>query len=783
MKKKKGFTIIELLATIIILSLLMVVVIGSIAKILDNTTKKYYSSQESLVTLAGKEYFTDYRSKLPKKIANLEKVSLQMLVDKKYIEPVTAKNGTCYPEDSYVYAQKIDENDYQYYTYLSCDDYESKKDSNKPIITFIPNEKTAKSAINVAMRITDNSNGTLFYNYEVKSGETVIRPLDDDEQLYSGDKGIPIGEDVLPDQKKSYQITGYATDPSGNKTVKKSGIYTIDTNEAPVISSFSVNSQSSSYNTKNAKVTFTITDNTNDISYYFSTTGYEKGGSWTTCSASNKKCQYTNSSYSVSSKQDGTSKTFYLVAKDGAGNKVRKKVTYKVYSECTGSNIAYGTKIPTSDCSKKCGTGTRSYKRPATDKYTGSSCPGKDETGSESCVLEKDCCRFTANYLVSETECSTSWNGTCQKTLYLNELSEWDGSLCGTSTRTEACDSSECYTPPSPSCNVPINTKSSSCTGTCTNGSRTITEYYASGCYPSVQTRTETCTNWSTCSTTPTTPTTPTPPSGSAPTCDLDATGGKSRNGWYIDGTVTITLIKHGTVDSYGMNTTKQGGFTNNGMPSTTRSSDSTDTIVGWVRNSYGTNSCKKTINYDKTPPSAPKIISLSPTSCTTGSVTLKVSSSDATSGIDYYEIDLPNGYTTTFSSGGTLTISNKQKGSAVVRAVDRAGNVSSGTRTSSFDIEKSCGGSSSGGSSSSAKTMYTCRYAEPKCDGKTRGWTEWHPSQNINIYGGVYASNTPLSVTCSSGWCKVVGAQRYIKEGCLTSKSGTCCTNTQCPG
>ena len=609
--KKKGFTIVELLTTIIILSLLMVVVIGSIAKILDNTTKKYYSSQESLVTLAGKEYFTDYRSKLPKKIANLEKVSLKTLIDKKYIEPVTAKNGTCYPEDSYVSAQKIDENDYQYYTYLSCDDYKSEKDSNKPIITFIPNEKTAKSAINVTMRITDNSDGILFYNYEVKSGENVIRPLDDDEQPYSGDKGIPIGEEVLPDQKKSYQITGYATDSSGNKTVKKSGIYTIDTNEAPVISSFSVNSQSSSYNTKNAKVTFTITDNTNDISYYFSTTGYEKGGSWTTCSASNKKCQYTNSSYSVSSKQDGTSKTFYLVAKDGAGNKVRKKVTYKVYNECSSGNTNSNTK--NGSCQGKCGYGTTTATTTVTDKYTNNICSTSTKN-NVSCYTGKDCCSSTTTSWSSWSSCSNSCGyGTQYR--YGYKYSTYDGSYCGSANnQSQSCYSETGCPPADPCSNVHPNGSSAVSSCNCSTNTRDIEIYYygtdGSYCYSSPSK--EYCSCSSTTPTQPTQPTQPTTPTAK-PKCSFSIQGKSGKGGWYGGNKVTInlTMDRNGgsEIVSYGMKTNQDNEYVDSLVSLFVDSTDpdGTYTFEGRVKNKDGkTGTCIVSVSFDGHPPYKP---------------------------------------------------------------------------------------------------------------------------------------------------------------------------------
>lgn len=65
-KMKKGFTMIELLVTIIILGLLTTLVIITITNLLSNSHEEYYNSQENMLILAGRDYFADYRSKLPK---------------------------------------------------------------------------------------------------------------------------------------------------------------------------------------------------------------------------------------------------------------------------------------------------------------------------------------------------------------------------------------------------------------------------------------------------------------------------------------------------------------------------------------------------------------------------------------------------------------------------------------------------------------------------------------------------------------------------------------------
>lgn len=82
----KGFTFIELLATITILGILVTATVVTYNHFLAKSHLKYYKSQEDLITLAGKQYFTDYRNLLPKEIGTKESVDLATLYAKKYID-------------------------------------------------------------------------------------------------------------------------------------------------------------------------------------------------------------------------------------------------------------------------------------------------------------------------------------------------------------------------------------------------------------------------------------------------------------------------------------------------------------------------------------------------------------------------------------------------------------------------------------------------------------------------------------------------------------------------
>ena len=217
--KKKGFTLIELLATIIILGLLVTIAYISVTSILNRGNDSYYESQENMLVLAGREYFADHRSELPKEIGDTSTVTLETLIKEKYIDPIKDKDeNVCDEKNSGVTAQKITDRDFQYYGILACGNYTTESDKAKPTISFNPNKKSSEDPITVTMKITDNEK-VESYRYEItKDGEEY---QDSGYQTYDGDITINLTELGL------YRITGYAIDSSGNTSTRTSLNYSI----------------------------------------------------------------------------------------------------------------------------------------------------------------------------------------------------------------------------------------------------------------------------------------------------------------------------------------------------------------------------------------------------------------------------------------------------------------------------------------------------------------------------------------------------------------------------
>lgn len=133
MKNEKGFTLSELLAVITILGILASMAIASTQGVLKTSKVGYLDNQNKMMILAAKTYYADYRMKLPRTVGATREVSLQTLIDLKYIEPVKdSKGNLCSGEElekSKVVVKKVSDEEYQYTGYLSCNGEESGKNA------------------------------------------------------------------------------------------------------------------------------------------------------------------------------------------------------------------------------------------------------------------------------------------------------------------------------------------------------------------------------------------------------------------------------------------------------------------------------------------------------------------------------------------------------------------------------------------------------------------------------------------------------------------------------
>ena len=138
MKNRKGFTMIELLATVTILGILMTVTIGYAMRLINKSKNDSMEQQTKLVTTAAESYFQAHREQLPRLVGQTTKIPISTLLETNYLkkEVKNAKGESCM-EKSFITAHKDSRTKYTYKAYLYCgnDTVPSPTSSPGPNIT------------------------------------------------------------------------------------------------------------------------------------------------------------------------------------------------------------------------------------------------------------------------------------------------------------------------------------------------------------------------------------------------------------------------------------------------------------------------------------------------------------------------------------------------------------------------------------------------------------------------------------------------------------------------
>jgi len=124
--KNKGFTLIEMLVSFLILAVIGGIGIVSYNYIIGRVENNYYKTLESELLLAGNEYFNNHRGDKP--IEGYNKVDINTLIESNYIETLKDHDGNICQisenEESSVYIYSSNEG-YKYEVCLICNGYQS----------------------------------------------------------------------------------------------------------------------------------------------------------------------------------------------------------------------------------------------------------------------------------------------------------------------------------------------------------------------------------------------------------------------------------------------------------------------------------------------------------------------------------------------------------------------------------------------------------------------------------------------------------------------------------
>ena len=259
---KRGFTMVELLAVIVILGILTTISIVGIQRIMGTAKQKYYESQEQSMVAAARNFSEKNKQYLPKINGHVSNVSLKKLVDSKYIEKVVDySKKNCSEDDSFVQIFYYD-NEYQYLPYLKCETWSSKDITNNQDIQFDFTFSGDVTNATLKYKVEDQTNGLATYYYTIYSNDKVV---------YTSEKYIVNTKSV----EKTISLTEYIP---GNIKIVMTGVsqkgmsnsnsatHSYGTgSDSATVQCGTVTGESTSWTTGNRKITVACIDATNGI--------------------------------------------------------------------------------------------------------------------------------------------------------------------------------------------------------------------------------------------------------------------------------------------------------------------------------------------------------------------------------------------------------------------------------------------------------------------------------------------------------------------------------------
>ena len=131
---KKGFSLVELLAVIVILGLIATIGIGVTSNLVEKSKREKMESQKNTVTMSAQTYMQNNKNLVPKIIGEAKVIRVSDLRAMNYLtEDIKNEKGESCMEKSYVRVYKLSNTEYTYTPFLYCGSEEVPEDEVVPL--------------------------------------------------------------------------------------------------------------------------------------------------------------------------------------------------------------------------------------------------------------------------------------------------------------------------------------------------------------------------------------------------------------------------------------------------------------------------------------------------------------------------------------------------------------------------------------------------------------------------------------------------------------------------
>ena len=129
----KGFSLIELLAIVVILGIISVIGISATSMLSNKAKKNEMDAHKNVVTMSAQSYLQKNKNLVPKVVGESKNIQISELRESNYLtEDIKNSKGESCMENSYVRVYKLSKTEYTYVTYLYCGNEEVPETESVP---------------------------------------------------------------------------------------------------------------------------------------------------------------------------------------------------------------------------------------------------------------------------------------------------------------------------------------------------------------------------------------------------------------------------------------------------------------------------------------------------------------------------------------------------------------------------------------------------------------------------------------------------------------------------